>query len=164
VGERWLGLLGLVTLMTSLYFGFPVERDPWGGLALRTVAAALLLAALAMGVVVQLRRSVSDAERRVNGLVGAIVAVLLVFALAFFALSVHQPEEIGGIRTRVDALYFSASTMMTIGYGDVHAVGQTARALVLVQMVFDAIFVAAAAGLLSARVRRVASERAQREP
>ena len=129
-----------------------------------TVVLFLLLAALALGIVVQLRRSVSDSHRRVNGLVGAIVAVLLVFALAFFTMSVHRPEEIDGVDTRVDALYFSASTMMTIGYGDVHAVGQTARGLVLVQMVFDAIFVAAAAGLLSARVRRVASERAQREP
>jgi hypothetical protein len=163
VGERWLGLLGLVTLMTSLYFVFPIDPDARGGLVLRTVAAGLLLAGLAMGVLVQLRRSVSDSQRRVNGLVGAIVAVLLVFALGFFTLSVHQPAEISGVGTRVDALYFSASTMMTIGYGDVHAVGQTARALVLVQMVFDAIFVAAAAGLLSARVRRVATERAQRE-
>ena len=50
--------------------------------------------------------------------------------------------------------------MLTIGYGDVHAQGQVARAFVLVQIIFNTVFVATAVALLSSRVRRVAVERA----
>ena len=160
--ERWLRLTGLVALLLGLYFVVPVSLHPAGGMALRTIVALVILVGLAAGVSAQLRRSVDDDNRRVDGLVGAIVGVLTVFALAFFALEFHEPGEVVGLQTRVDALYFSASTMMTIGYGDVHAAGQLARALVLVQMVFDAVFVAAAAALLSSRVRRAA--RARRGP
>jgi voltage-gated potassium channel len=38
----------------------------------------------------------------------------------------------------------------------VHAAGQTARALVLVQMVFNVVFVATIVALLSTRVKQVA--------
>ena len=64
-----------------------------------------------------------------------------------------------GLHTRLDSLYFTMTTLTTVGYGDIHATGQTARALVLVQMVFNVVFVAAAATLLSARIREAARER-----
>lgn len=160
--ERLSRLLALAAFLVGLYFLVPVNPDPPGGLALRTAAALVLLLCLAAGVANEVRSSARD-DQRVDGLVGAIITVLTVFALGFYALAVHQPGEFTGLETRVDALYFSASTMLTIGYGDVHAAGQTARGLVLVQMVFDVIFVATAAGLLSARVRQAAADRAQRE-
>jgi len=156
-------LLALAAFLVGLYFLVPVNPDPPGGMALRTAAALVLLLCLAAGVATEVRSSARD-DQRVDGLVAAIVTVLTVFALGFYALEVHQPGEFDGLETRVDALYFSASTMLTIGYGDVHAAGQTARGLVLVQMVFDVIFVATAAGLLSARVRRAAADRAHRPP
>jgi voltage-gated potassium channel len=53
------------------------------------------------------------------------------------------------------------TTMTTVGTGDVHAAGQVARALVLVQMVFNVVFVATIATLLSTRVRLAAESRAQ---
>lgn len=162
--ERWLRMLALVTLLLGLYFLVPVNQDPSGGLPFRTAAALAVLVCLGAGVAAELRRSARDDTQRADGLVGAIVAVLTVFALGFFALEVHQPGQVAGLETRVDALYFSASTMLTIGYGDVHAVGQQARALVLAQMVFDVIFVATAAGLLSTRVRQAAADRARRGP
>ena len=159
---RWVRLIALVALLVGVYFATPVKQDPSGGLVRRAGAAVLLLVCMGALLTAQLRRSARDDDRRVDGLVGAIVSVLVVFALAFYSLEVHRPEELAGLQTRMDALYFSASTMMTIGYGDVHAAGQLARTLVLVQMVFDAVFVAAAAGLLSARLRRAAAAHTRR--
>jgi hypothetical protein len=52
------------------------------------------------------------------------------------------------------------STVLTIGYGDVHAHGQLARGVVLVQMVFDVVVLAAGATTLTARVKRTAASRA----
>ena len=75
------------------------------------------------------------------------------FALGYFLLELARPEQIVGLTTRTDALYFTLSTLTTVGFGDVYADGQIARALVSVQMVFDVVFVAAGVALLTGRLR-----------
>ena len=58
------------------------------------------------------------------GVVGAVnlvgVLVLVAFALFYYTLEVHASSQMGGLRTRIDALYCSAITMTTVGYGGVH--------------------------------------------
>lgn len=58
-----------------------------------------------------------------------------------------------GIENRTDALYFTVVTMATIGYGDIHPVGQAARLVVLVSIAFNAVFVAAIASALVSVLR-----------
>ena len=84
-----------------------------------------------------------------------IVVVMAVFASGSTTSRSHDPDQFAQLQTRLDALYFTMATAATVGYGDVHAVGQTARALVLVQMVFNVVFIGTAVALLSARVREV---------
>jgi voltage-gated potassium channel len=100
-------------------------------------------------------------SRRVDGLVMSIVLVVIVFAHAFFVLDTNDPSQIVGMSTRLDALYFAMTTLTTVGTGDVHAAGQVARALVLVQMVFNVVFVATTFTLVSSRVREGAQTRAE---
>ena len=158
---RWGRLAGLLVLMVALYFVIPLSGRLHLNAVLRGLVTLLVLALVAGGFVVQLRRHVDDLARRVDGLVVAIVLVVLVFALSFYLLERAQPGQLEGVRTRVDALYFTMSTMTTVGYGDVHAVGQAARILVLIQMAFNVVFVAAAASLLSFRVKTVVEVRAR---
>ena len=70
--------------------------------------------------------------------------ILLVMAasLTFFLLNQGSPEQVTGLQTRTDALYFTLSTMTTVGFGDVHAEGQLARALVCALIVFNVVVVA----------------------
>lgn len=159
--KRWLRLAGLVMLILVVYFAAPVSLTPHRENLQRLLVSALFLAALAGGIVWQLRRHLDDASRRVDGLVVTIVLVVVVFAHAFFVLDRNDPTQIVGLRTRLDSLYFATTTLTTVGTGDVHAAGQLARALVLVQMVFDVVFVATIATLLSSRVREAAESRAQ---
>ncbi len=159
---RWLHLLGVPCLILALYFVVPISSRPTGGLALRVGCSLLALAALALVLGRLLGRQIRDGGQRVEALISAIVLVLVTFALAFHVLDLHHPDQVAGIRTRLDALYFSASTMLTIGYGDAHAVGQTARAIVLVQIAFDVVYVAVAARLLSLRITTVGQREQQR--
>ncbi|WP_017933640.1 potassium channel family protein [Nocardioides sp. Iso805N] len=156
-------LAALLALIVLLYFVVPVDSDARGGVVLRVVAALVVFAALALLVLVQVRLSLASADRRIDGLVCAIVAVWAVFSLAFYVLQLHHPQQLDGLHTRVDALYFAASTMLTVGYGDIHATGQLARVLVLLQMAFDVVFVTTAASLLTSRLRRVASARERQQ-
>lgn len=155
---RWLRVIGIGVLVLILYFVVPVEADPTGGPVLRAVFSALIFAGLAAAVIGQVRLSLADQNRHLDGLVSAILCVWVVFALAFYMLAVHQDGQVAGLHTKVDALYFTASTMLTVGYGDVHASGQLARGLVLLQLLFDVVFVATAAGTINAHVRRKVSE------
>jgi len=160
-GARWFRLLAVTALLVVFYFLVPVSSDPRGGLALRTVLALAAFVALGAVVLVQVRHVVADSERHLDGLLLAMALVWVVFSLAFYIISRHEPAEIAGLHTRLDALYFTASTILTIGFGDIHAAGQTSRALVLVQMAFDVVFVTAAAHLVSRRLRSRAVARSR---
>ena len=61
-------------------------------------------------------------------------------------------DQIDGLETRTDALYFTLSTMATVGFGDVHAVGQLARVTVSFMIVFNIVVVAALAREATRRV------------
>jgi NADH:ubiquinone oxidoreductase subunit 2 (subunit N) len=161
----------LLTLLITLYFVVPVSENDRGDPVVRALASLLVLVALAATVLVQVRMSAGDPNRHVDGLVIVIVLVWLVFSLAFYLMAQRRPDQVADLHTRLDGLYFAASTMLTIGYGDVHATGQAARALVLVQMLFDVVFVGIAVTMLTTRIRNRAAEaregqarRTQRKP
>src|SRR3954447_5239901 len=142
---RWSRLATGLTLIVVLYFAVPVRAQTAGATISRLLISVLVLAALAYVVAVLVRLHLTVDDRRIDGLVLALAAGVLVFALGFYAIDLHDPRQIPGLHTRLDALYFAMSTVSTIGYGDVHAHGQLARAVVLVQMVFDVVVLTAAA-------------------
>lgn len=158
--RRWLRLSGILCGMLALYFVVPVHlrMDPRNGA--RIIGGVAILVLLAVVVVRQLRVHIDHFDRRMDGLLITIVAVVVCFAFGFYVLSLRDPSQVVGLSTRLDALYFTMTTLTTVGYGDIHAAGQAARAMVVAQMLFNAVFVAAAAGLLSARMRASMTSRA----
>jgi voltage-gated potassium channel len=156
---RWVRLALALVLVLGAYAVVPTS-DPFntGSLA-RLSTVVVLLVGSAWVMIRQLRLSAFDGDRNIDGLLLAVVIMTVTFALTFYLLEMRDPGQVAHLNTKVDALYFTASTILTIGYGDVHAVGQTARVLVLIQMVFDVVFVATAATMLTSRLRRAASAR-----
>ena len=59
----------------------------------------------------------------------------------------------------MDALYFTMSTIATVGFGDVHATGQVARVVVTVQIFLDLIFVGLVARIILPTLARQRAER-----
>lgn len=159
---RWVRWLCTTTLLLVTYFVVPVGAQPRGGIVLRVVLSVIVFAAATVLLVDQVRLTIATPDRQLYGLLTAIALAWCVFSLAFYIIARHQPGQVAGLNTRIDGLYFTASTMLTIGYGDVHAVGQLARGLVLVQMLFDVVFIAGAAGLVTNRLRSRAVDRGKR--
>jgi hypothetical protein len=159
--RRWLHLLVLCGTLVVLYFVLPAtSRIPTEDAVARLLATVAALALLGYLVARQLRLQIDEGmDRRVDGLIVSVVGVVVVFAFGFYLMARRDPNQVIGLHTRIDALYFTMSTLSTVGYGDIHANGQSARALVIIQMVFNVVFVTSAAGLLSRRIRRVASQR-----
>ncbi|HEX5861731.1 MAG TPA: potassium channel family protein [Nocardioides sp.] len=159
--RRWAHLALILVAVVAVYFVVPVSPDLQRNTLIRVLVAILVLAVMAAGVVRQLRQHIDDTDRRVDGLIVSIAVVVAVFSLCFYTLEQRDPSQFDGMRTRLDALYFTVATAATVGYGDVHAVGQAARALVLVQMAFNVVFIGTAVALLSSRIRAVATARAE---
>ncbi|HEX5365617.1 MAG TPA: potassium channel family protein [Acidimicrobiales bacterium] len=156
-------LLGLVGVLVA-YYVFPVDEVPSSWDVLRVTLGLIAgLAAVAYVVVRQLRMlsrfRVGDPGVRLDVLALAVFVVVPLFALGYYATEAVDPGQFRGLRTKTDALYFSVSTLVTVGFGDVHAGGQVARALVTVQMAFDVVVVAAAASVLTTQVRARAAGR-----
>jgi len=166
---RWLRLSGVLILIVTLYFVLPVSGHAMRDVAVRALLAVLVLVGLAVLMVRQLRLQLNDTTRKIDGLIIGILLVVVVLAYAFYVLNRRDPGQVEGLRTRVDSLYFVMNNLTTIGTGDVHAVGQVARVLVLIQMVFNVVFVATTATFLTTRIRavvqaRVAERRTQEPP
>ena len=154
-----LTLLLVVTLV--LYFVVPVSTEVRGTEWLRIVVSLVAFALLTALVLHQVQLQLQDPGRHIDGLVVALLVGVTGFAYAFYVIELHHPEQFAGLETRIDALYYTMTTLLTIGYGDVNAVGQAARALVLVQMVFNVVVIATAATTLSNQVRTRALARAE---
>ncbi|MFJ6571249.1 potassium channel family protein [Streptomyces sp. NPDC091292] len=85
---------------------------------------------------------------------------VLVFAFTYLALA-RQHGEMSGLVTKLDAIYFTIVTLATVGYGDITATGQSARLVVVLQIVYTFVFLTAAATTLSGRLRSRVSGRAE---
>jgi hypothetical protein len=81
------------------------------------------------------------------------------FAAGYFALEQGDGSQFESLETKTDALYFTLSTLATVGFGDVHATGQVARVLVIVQITFDLVFVAALVSVVTGLIRERAAHR-----
>ena len=127
------------------YYTFPVQ---WTGSAPLVLVLSLLgtvggLAVVGTVMVRELGHVRSGTAGRGPRVLSMLLILLVMAAsLTFFLLNQIRPEQVTGLETRTDALYFTLSTMTTVGYGDVHAEGQLARALVCVLIVFNIVVVA----------------------
>lgn len=160
----WRRVLRLTLLLVAtlvLYFALPVSTDVRGADWVRIVVSMIAFGLLTALVLHQVQLQLQDPARHIDGLLVALLVGVTGFAYAFYVIELHHPEQFHGLQTRIDALYYTMTTLLTIGYGDVNAVGQAARALVLVQMVFNVVVITTAATTLSNQVRMRAVARAE---
>lgn len=161
-------VLGLVSVLV-VYYAAPVGQRPSGpGVVLSAVGllvGATVLAWLIVRQVHRLMRATAEESVRLDGLILLVFVVVPTFALGNFALERSDASQFEGLETKTDALYMTLSTLATVGFGDVHAAGQLARALVSVQIVFNLVFVAALVSLVTGEIRaRAAAQRAASGP
>ena len=133
----------LVGLLVA-YYAFPVEwAEGSPGVVLLsilgTVGGVVLVGTMMARELGSVRRG--EPGRGFRVLIMLLILLVMAASLSFFLLNEVSPDEFDGLSTRTDALYFTLVTMSTVGYGDVHAEGQVARALVCILIVFNVVVV-----------------------
>ncbi|WP_122817460.1 potassium channel family protein [Nocardioides pantholopis] len=125
------------------YFAFPLELRTSAGVVVGLVLTVVGLGVLGRIMVLELQHLHAGSRGWGIGVLIMVLELLVIwFSLAFFLVNRLAPEQFEGLGTRTDALYFTLSTMTTIGYGDVHAEGQLARLLTCALIVFNVVVVA----------------------
>lgn len=142
-----------LVLLTAGYFALPFNLH-WGepSLYVQLGVSAVCLVGLFFLFRYKIRASLrlrSMPYARVEWLLSGLYLIILVFALAYAVIAVNAPAQFVELSNRVDALYFSVTLMATVGFGDVHAEGDFARALVTVHMLFNLIYIGTAVRLLT---------------
>jgi voltage-gated potassium channel len=142
----------------AVYYALPVgeNRSPYAQAFAVTV---LVVGTVVLGwlIVRQVRRQLLAGDNdavRIQSLVTLLYMVVVLFSLGYFVLARADADQFSDLETKTDSLYFTVSTLGTVGFGDVHATGQLARGLVALQIVFDLVFVAGLASMVGGQLRR----------
>jgi voltage-gated potassium channel len=147
---RFYEVAGVSLMSLAAYYLMPLN-GPWAGL----LVTGLVLAA-AIGLIPLTFRRVRQilvTEQPVSEALGAIATIVTLLVLAFaslyFVIGTEVDGQINGIRTKTDALYFTVTTLSTVGFGDITAIGQGARALVTANMLANLVVLAFSVRLVS---------------
>jgi hypothetical protein len=156
------GLFGLAGVLV-IYYAAPVGDLPSGGVVFSVLGLLGGTVLLGWSIVRQVQRLMrsppGDESVRLDSLIFLVILVVPMFAAGYFALEQGDRDQFASLTTKTDSLYFTLSTLATVGFGDVHATGQVARALVTIQITFDLVFVAALVSVVTGQIRERAAQR-----
>jgi voltage-gated potassium channel len=152
----------LIAAAVAVFYQVPVpgrmREGSWAimfGLGVVVLGLLILLAS---------RRLLTAGENaRLRGLVLLLTLTVLFFSWADQSVAA-LPGQFTDLHDKTDALYFNVSTLATVGFGDVHAAGQLARAAVTLQIVFNLVFLGLAVSLISGYFRARARGRLGSKP
>lgn len=149
-----------VTALLVAYFMAPLEsRENFAVQALAVVACVAIFGAIFVRQVRQIRRAKHPVLRAVEAT--ALVATLFVVVAAgvHYGLGRSDPAAYSEVMSRLDALYFTVTTLATVGFGDITPVSEVTRAVTTVQMVLGVALLGAGIRVLLGIARMVAEER-----
>jgi len=140
--------------LTVVYFVLPLDTRVDG----RTAALLMLGLLFTVGVLVLQTRAIARAARPVlraaETLSASFTLFVLIFAVTYYLLNKNGPDVFTEPITRLDSLYFVVTVFGTVGFGDIAARSETARAVVTIQIVGDILFVGVAVRAVVEAARR----------
>jgi hypothetical protein len=154
-GNRWVFRAGL--LLAALTLAATLSYFAWPSAQISHVVELLSLLFMLLSAVMAFRAVFLAGDVNLNRLAGAAslyLLIALIWALLYSILHRAHPHSISGLpehATLWDCLYFSATTLTTLGYGDVLPLSRAARTLASVEVVLGqfylTILVAALVGM-----------------
>ena len=132
-----------------------------GNVGMRLVGSLLVFAGVLALQVFAITRDPLPELRAGSSMITAVTLLVLMFAMTYATLASAHPEWFSQPLDKSSAIYFTITILGTVGFGDITAVGHTARWVVTAQIVVDLTLVVALGRVLfsAARAGRVRQER-----
>jgi hypothetical protein len=143
-----------VVVAVTIYAFAPMTGDRWWIAAITGPTSALMLIPLAF---MASRRILSSHDPFFTigyAVVLSLTVLVLGFSTTYYSLEHHDPDQFDELETKLDAVYFTATTLSTVGFGDAHASGQLGRGIVVMQIAADFLFVVVVVGIIRWSGRR----------
>jgi voltage-gated potassium channel len=132
----------------------PLDRDL--GVVLATGLGVSVVIAF-IPIAINTHREILEAEHPIRVAVrnSVSMATLLVvaFSTEYYLLGVEF-DQMEGLATKIDAVYFTVVTAATVGFGDITPTGQVARVLVVLNIVVTLAIVGIAFRIIAAATRQ----------
>ena len=97
--------------------------------------------------------------RAIEALILIAAMFLAVFSIAYLLLSRGNPNSFTEPLTGFSSYYFSLTVLATVGFGDITPVSTASRAITMVQMALDLVFVAILLRVVMGTAKKVVSSR-----
>jgi hypothetical protein len=123
--------------MLLLYSVVPVPGTAGAAAILGLVGGLVLFVVLVAWQLRAIVRAPHPVLRAVEAVAFALPMLVVIFAFAFLTISRADPQSFSEPLGRVDAFYFTVSTLATVGFGDITPTSAGARVVVTLQMLFD---------------------------
>ena len=154
-----------VALVLGVYWLIPLGADGWWSAALPSFIIGTALFAF---VFIRGLKGIVSAEhpavRAVEALTMTVLVVIVIFATLAVEIEAQSPGSYSEPLTKLDGIYFSVTTLATVGYGDITPVSEYARGVGIVQMVVNLAVLGLAVRVLTRALSRSQDRRAQRLP
>jgi voltage-gated potassium channel len=143
----------IAAVLVVLYYVLPLDR-PWDShTAVRLVIGLVVFAGVMVWGVRIITGSRYPGVRAAEALAMVLPFFLLLFASTYFVLERNSAANFTQPLTRTDALYFTVTVFTTVGFGDITAKSETARVVLIVQMLADLAFLGAGVRVLLGAVQ-----------
>lgn len=140
--------------LTAVYFVLPLDNRVTGGTAVLLSFGLLFTVAVLVFQTHAVVRSAHPVLRAAEALSTSFTLFVLIFAVTYYLLGKGGPDVFTEPITRLDSLYFVVTVFGTVGFGDIAAKSETARAVVTFQILGDILFVGVAVRAVVEAVRR----------
>ena len=135
--RSFLRTIATVAVIVVIYFIAPLDHAMSPSTIIELVLLALAFFAMIGWQIWRITQSDYPTLRAVEALAFIVPTYLVLFATIYYLMNHANQAAFGSSQTRVDSLYFSTTVFTTVGFGDISAKTQAARAIVLCQMVLD---------------------------
>jgi voltage-gated potassium channel len=146
--------LGSTVGLVAIYYLLPLDRT-----SIPVAVGMLAVGLLALGGLVAFQvwsiiRATFPALRAVGALATSVPLFLLLFAGTYFVMGGISEANFSEPLTRTDALYFTVTVFATVGFGDIVATTESARVVVMGQMVAGIVIIGLGARIIVDAVKR----------
>ncbi|MEU9045068.1 MULTISPECIES: potassium channel family protein [unclassified Kitasatospora] len=146
----WVLMRSVLTaaILVAAYFLLPLDEPFGAATAVGLIAGLLMVSALVAWQTRSIIRSPYPRLKAIEALATSVPLFILLFATTYYLAARSQSGSFTDPLTRMDSVYFTVTVLSTVGFGDIVPKSEAARALVVLQMLGDLVFVGIAARVI----------------